>query len=375
MDWILLVILLGLFVLIMQHLRRKVQDLEAERSSRQAASGEEKPSAAIQAAPGPAGGEPETGGCEALDSAAGWKPMRRAEVEAETLWRLEHCLRDIPDIGRTPVLQVDYSMEPRELALTLASNPFYAARILKTVNSAAFGLSHRIDSLQRAITFLGYNQVKNIVMQQVISENLGKLQAKAEEHLDILKFWQHSHAVSVGADFILRTVLKNTRNSGVITTAALLHDIGWVVFVHYDCEKARELFRRLQQSGDQDNPVELEERQFGFNHLVLGRMLAEQWEIPGKLSELIERHHCATFGLEPGAGRELVFGACVISRAESLAAELGYANPLAEPTRQQADLKKVLGPEVDRLGDRLPELREELEKTMKFIAEFHKATA
>ena len=307
---------------------------------------------------------------EALVSIGGWKPMSRADVEIETLWRLEHVLREIPDMAQSPVVMIDYSMEPRELAIALASNPFYAAKILKTVNSAAFGLRHRIDSLQRAITFLGYNQVKNIVFEHVIGEHLSKLESVADKYLESVKLWQHSHAVSVCADYILQEVLKNTRGSGIITTAALLHDIGWVVYNQYDTESAQRLFQRLQEAGKEDNPVELEEDEFGFNHLILGKMLAKQWQIPDQICEYIGRHHCTTFGVEEGLEREVIFGALVISKAEALAAELGYPNPLPEPLKQNLDLAQVLGLPVGRRIEGSLKLREELEKTIKFIAEF-----
>ena len=333
-------------------------------------SGEVRPRESPQTEPG----APAMVKVDPLVSIEGWKPMNRSEVEVETLWRLEHVLRDIPHMGETLVVQVDYSMEPREVATVLASNPIYAAKILKTVNSAAFGLRQRIDSLQRAITYLGYNQVKNIVLEHIIGEGLNTLESVEDKYLDSIKLWKHSHAVSVCADYILREVVKNTRNSGLITTAALLHDIGWVVFNQYDSESAQRLFQHMQQeAGNIDNPLELEEKEFGFNHLILSKMLAEQWEIPEQICELLGQHHCATFGIEEGFDRNLTLGACVISRAEILAGELGYPNPLPEPKKQNVNLAKVLGRQaVDGLAQSAHRLRQELEKTMKFIAVFHK---
>jgi len=301
-----------------------------------------------------------------LHSGLEWRPVSRSQVEVETVWRLEHTLRELPEIGDAPLVQIDYSMEPREIAMVLASNPLYAAKILKTVNSAAFGLRYRIDSLQRAITYLGYNQVKNIVCQQAMHSKLHDERA-GSERFDIIGFWKHSHAVSVCAEYILRDVLHHSRNSGVITTAALMHDIGWVVFGHYDPQTAALLYERLLNETELENPMEVEEEIFGFNHLIAGRMLAEEWKIPKAICELIANHHCGSFGFEESVDRETAFGACVITKAEQLTAQMGFPHPLAEPHRLAADMSKILGPQSGEIKASSAKLREELDKTMNLI--------
>lgn len=307
-----------------------------------------------------------------LQSKLGWQPVSRSQVEVETIWRLEHTLRELPEMGDAPIVQIDYSMEPREIAIVLASNPLYAAKILKTVNSAAFGLRYRIDSLQRAITFLGYNQVKNIICQHVLRSKLHEVQAE-NEHFDLIGFWKHSHAVSVCAEYILREVLHHSRNSGVITTAALMHDIGWVVFGHYDPQAAARFYKKLFEESDIENPMAVEEEIFGFNHLVAGKMLAEEWKIPKAICELIGNHHCGTFGFESGVDRETAFGACVISKAEQLTAQMDLSHPLPEPHQITVDISEILGPQFEEIRQGSVKLREELDKTMKFIEEFNQA--
>ncbi len=306
------------------------------------------------------------------ETSDGWKPLTRGEIEVETLWRLEHAIRDMQDIGRDQVVRVDFSLEPRDLAGVLASNPFYAGRILKTVNSAAIGLRTRIDSLQRAITYLGYNQVKNIVFQHMVDKGLTNGQDELGERLDLLRFWMHSHAVSICAEYLLRDVIGQPQMIGVVTTAALLHDIGWVVFDRYDSQSAAALYTRLSGDEPEPEPMKVEQELFGFNHLISGSLLAEHWEIPRTVCEMIELHHCGAFGLAGNLGREQALGACVITKAEQLSARLGFANPLAEPYELNADISTVIGQKAAALESAPVKLRGEVEKTMKFIAEFNR---
>ncbi|MCE5269873.1 HDOD domain-containing protein [bacterium] len=282
------------------------------------------------------------------------------------LWRLEHVLRGM----QTPasrVVQVDFNRDPREVALALASNPLYAARILKTVNSAAFGLSRRIDSLPRAITYLGYNQVKNIVFQSMARDNLGAAESAAG--FDPQAFWRHSHCVSVAAEHILRELDIPSAAVGAVTTAALLHDIGWVVFEKFDPRAAAGLFLRLGRAGEGTDTLALERAAFGFDHPLAGSLLAEQWNIPEAVCRLIGLHHADCCGLPEGLDRGSAVGAAVIALAERLAVLYGQPHPLAEPGPERVDLAAVLGQRARSIGVSA-RLRSELERTFKFIEEF-----
>jgi len=298
--------------------------------------------------------------------AAGPGPLSRAGLELETLWRLEHLVRDMqnPSGG---VVQADFNRDPREVALALASNPMYAARILKTVNSAAFGLRQRIDSLSRAITYLGYNQVKNIVFQGMTRDHLGL--AGESSMFDQKAFWRHSHAVSVAAEHILKELDAPPGSVGPVTTAALLHDIGWVVFERFDRQAAGELFARLSGDEAEKDSLALEQGAFGFDHPLAGSLLAEQWRIPDGICRLIWLHHAASSGLPESVSRETAFGACVISLAEKLAHECGQPHPLAEPQTERISLPDILGVKAASTGN-LSKLRQEIDRTMRLIDEF-----
>ncbi|MFH1068658.1 MAG: HDOD domain-containing protein [Candidatus Glassbacteria bacterium] len=364
---IVVVLIVILSVLVIRNSRRKDQ-LPQQRIIRRNPATAARPKVERSEEPAPAEAESREPDM-LLESPTGWKPAERPDLEVETLWRLEHTIRDMPEVGRDQMVQVDFDLEPRELASVLASNPFFGAKILKTVNSAAFGLRYHIDSLQRAITFLGYNQVKNIIFQHRMESGF---HSGADTGINMLAFWKHSNAVSVCADFILKEVLRRTERVGQITTAALMHDIGWVVFACFDRDRAEKLFGRLVDEKP-ENPMALEQEVFGFNHQLAGRMLAEEWKIPKPISDLIGVHHCGSFGLEARFRGETAFGACVVSRAEQLAAELGYQHPLAEPRFAGVDFSAVLGEKAGTISSSSVKLREEVERTMRFIEEFERS--
>ncbi len=325
----------------------------------------EAPARADQAAPAAAQFRP--------PGPRGRQPLERADLELETLWRLEQVLRELPDPGEARMLRIDFGMEPREIATIISSNPFYAARIIRLVNSAAFGLSTRIDSLPRAITYLGYNEVKNMVFGHALQRTIGGRFREAAG-FDLLAFWKHSHAVSVASEFLLREVLGRTGPLGAVTTAALLHDLGWIVFPCYDRERAALLFERLgsgEPGADQDT-IRLEEEAFGFGHPLAGRLLAGKWQFSSETAEMIGRHHCGCYGFGDEPGRLPALGAAVISWAEELAAKAGYPHPLAEPWMVRVELAGVLGPAIGSLREPPLKLREKIEQTIRLIEEFNR---
>ena len=85
-----------------------------------------------------------------------------------------------------------------------------------------------------------------------------------------------------------------------------------------------------------------------------------------------DSHHCGTFGFGGEVDRDTAFGSCVISMAEQLTSQMGLSHPLSEPHRIMVDVSEVLGPQAKEIKPGSIKLREELDKTMKFIEEFNR---
>lgn len=71
----------------------------------------------------------------------------------------------------------DPSINPSDLETLLSQDPILSFRLLKLVNSAAFKQQNKVDSLQKAITIAGFDQIKAWVTML----SLGKLEDKPKE--------------------------------------------------------------------------------------------------------------------------------------------------------------------------------------------------
>ena len=163
-----------------------------------------------------------------------------------------------------------------------SSDPAMAASMIRTVNSAAFGLSRKITSVAEAVNFLGFTSVKSMVLRLQLEQTLGGANKGNE---DVEDLWIHSLVVSYIADTLARKVPGVDK--GFISTLALLHDIGkLVVQTQFPHEAA--LLRG--QSGD-ESPLSREVRVLGVDHATLGANLAAKWGLPGDLVSAIRWHH------------------------------------------------------------------------------------
>lgn len=88
---------------------------------------------------------------------------------------IERLLTRINEVSTLPdmlhqIIQVanNPAADAHELSRVIERDPAVAARVLRVVNSAAYGLRHPIDSLTKAVTYLGFSQVRNLALSASI---------------------------------------------------------------------------------------------------------------------------------------------------------------------------------------------------------------
>ncbi|MGQ9524032.1 MAG: HDOD domain-containing protein [Armatimonadota bacterium] len=172
---------------------------------------------------------------------------------------------------------------PLEKAVKIVgADPVLAATVLRVVNSPAFGLRVKVAELGRAISLLGYLEVKNLAMRAYVCRAFkGSLGALGD------KLWQHAHVASVAAFHLAQAFDPGVR--GVASTAALLHDVGRIAIAHLALAE----FRRLETSYPDEDSVErlkAEEQLLGANHCVIGALLAKRWNLADELRHVIGYH-------------------------------------------------------------------------------------
>ena len=179
-----------------------------------------------------------------------------------------------------------------EIVGTIKYDQAVTSEVLKLCNSAFFGLSRTVTSLEDALKYLGTAKV----LQMVMSVHTNNMLAR-EQHgygLDPGILWKHSVAVALAStQFAQKLHLADTN---LAFTAGLLHDIGKVILNEHVAEEFVEIVRLV--TDDQMAFVEAEHRVLGFSHEEVGAMMAEKWKLPESLVRCIRYHHSPS-DLEP----------------------------------------------------------------------------
>lgn len=159
-----------------------------------------------------------------------------------------------------------------------------SAKILKAANSSIYGFYGKIDSISKAIFYLGFEEVRNLIILLSIMEILPK--NKSNYFINPVEFWKHSIAVGI-----------ITRNLGTILginklenyfVAGVIHDLGKVLFINNINDEFLKVIRYVKENNV--SLMEAETTVLGINHSVAGEMLAEKWKLPYSLRNAI-RHH------------------------------------------------------------------------------------
>ena len=159
------------------------------------------------------------------------------------------------------------------------------AEVLRICNSAYFGLSRKVTSLNDAMLLLGTVKVLQLVMSVHTSTTLAREQEGYG--LEPGALWKHSVAVAMASSGLAQQM--KLPNGSLVFTAGLLHDIGKVVLNECVADSFAEIVRRVTE--ERLSFVEAEQQVLGFSHQEVGGMIARQWELPEAIERCIRFHH------------------------------------------------------------------------------------
>jgi putative nucleotidyltransferase with HDIG domain len=172
----------------------------------------------------------------------------------------------------------------KRLEQVILHDPALTSQLLKVANSAAYSPASRIDTVQRAIVFLGFSEVRSIALSLCIG-NLFK-QKKGRNSINRQRFWEHSIATAIISRILALEV--GMEETDLIFTCGLLHDLGHLVLDLCFPEEWEEIIRFVWEH---DCSLLAAERHFGYPHNLIGMWLARTWGLPEVYARTIAGHH------------------------------------------------------------------------------------
>lgn len=178
--------------------------------------------------------------------------------------------------------QGDY--ESSSLAKVISYDPDISARLLRLVNSAFYGLESKVDTIQRAVTVTGAQELRNLVMATTVMREFAGIPS---DLVDVEDFWRHAVITGTLSQSIARQC--HTLHPERLFLAGTLHDLGRLVIYLSLPDKAREVL--YITGGDEWILEETEEDILSFGHTDVGAALFKEWKFPTGLQEIARYHH------------------------------------------------------------------------------------
>ena len=254
----------------------------------------------------------------------------RSQIEkVDTLPTMPSVLKKLLKVIENPKVSLN------EIGNFISSDPVLTTRVLKVVNSPIYGFPGRISSVSQALILLGLNVVRGMLLGVSVFEVMERA---------MVGLWEHSMGCAVTARIIAQK--KGVKEPEEISVAALLHDIGKVVLSLKFTEEYKEILKNAEKNGLYIS--EAEKAHFGITHAEAGAWIAQKWNFPKSLIEVIDYHH------KPHLSKNIPVQSAIVHLADILIQSRGFGFsgntfvPPVNPAAWQAlnlsetDMKEIL---------------------------------
>lgn len=223
--------------------------------------------------------------------------MAVALTKEEKVRKIITAIDDIPTLPIVLTKLMELIDNPKSTAKdindVIQTDQSLTAKTLKLVNSAYYGFPRKIGTVTDAVVILGFNTVRSLALSATICKMFGG----GDENFSREKLWEHSMAVGFASRIIAKMVRYQEEEEAFVS--GLLHDVAKIIEdqkFHDDFVKAVVKSREKQIS-----LLETEKEEVGMDHSLIGRRIADKWNLPLKITKVIGYHHQPEFS---GTGDE-----------------------------------------------------------------------
>ncbi len=227
-------------------------------------------------------------------------------------------IREFKDIKTLPHvvtnlsrLIADDNSTMKDFEEVIKMDPILVVRLLRLVNSPFYGLSQRVDSIGRAVAYLGMKNLHNLAVTDAL-KNIFQEHGKSQ-NFSRKQLWLHCAAVSICAKMVTERIFATNGDDAYL--CGILHDFGLIVESQVDPEN----FISACNACTDGIPITVHEQEYmETDHCEIGYLLTRDWDMSETIQEAIRDHHLEGGSYEPDS----LTG--IIQIAEYITGQLGY---------------------------------------------------
>jgi len=197
-------------------------------------------------------------------------------------------IKKLPSLPSLYIQLVDEMNSPetslKKISEIISRDITMTAKILQLVNSAFYGLPGKETNLPHAVTVLGTQTLKSLVLfEGVFSE----FKVESNSPFSLEQMWSHSIAVGSLARQIARKAGSDSQTQDDAQVAGVMHDIGKLILLKipgFFAQKAQKMRAGL-------NSLDAEYAVLGTSHAELGAYLLGIWGLPDNIVQAVAFHH------------------------------------------------------------------------------------
>ncbi len=171
------------------------------------------------------------------------------------------------------------NMDSVMLAHKIAQDQGLSAKVLRVANSAFYGLPRKVGSMQDAITVMGFDAVRSLVLPAGFAHAFPPIPG---DPFDRHAYWKRSFRVAVYAKVLAQCLRQDQQ---MAFTAGMFYEVGQMVLDVLIPERFANIFQQQKASGL--DLVEIEQAELGFDHALIGAEMARRWNFPPEIEHAI----------------------------------------------------------------------------------------
>ncbi len=269
---------------------------------------------------------------------------------AQALLKKFGDMKTLPHVAiRLTKLLSNENTTMQEFERLIKMDPTLVLRLLRVVNSPYYGVREKIDSISRAVVFVGMKSLRNMIVTTALKEVFQK--SPHEDIFSRVHLWLHCATVSICSQMISERIFRQAGDDAYL--CGILHDIGMIV----EDRVAQDLFLETCKAYTPDTKpfTEYEREVIGADHCEIGYLLGCEWKLSVEVREGIKNHQN-----EEGISPSSIAG--IIQIADYFVTKLNYTAIPGMKAMLSPDLATHVRDNIEEYKALVKDLPEEMSK-------------
>lgn len=261
----------------------------------------------------------------------------------EKIFSQTQVLPTIPKVVHELIQSLnDEDADIGKLARSVSQDQVISARVLRLANSSYYGSSRKVASIDDAVTLIGLNQLRILVIACGMAGSFVKVPG-----IDLSHFWRHSLLTAMVARLMAKE-LGGGLNAEIAFTAGLMHGIGVLLIHNAFPDTANDIARACNDRSVTER-FQVERELLQTDHCEVGAELAKRWNFADEIVNTI-RYYCEPLSEQASEYATAVFAA-------------GYVALLIEQPEKTQVMSEALSTELlEKLNFKSGSLQDQVEK-------------